>query len=73
MDYSSLDYLTRVKPMGISRYYHVSGLLSYEYYLDCRTALVFTWTSSFSRSTEPRSVSIMSHQVRFGLTFLFRS
>jgi hypothetical protein len=73
MDYSSLDYLARVKPMNTSRYYHITGLMSYEYYLDCRTALVFSWTSSFSKCTDPRSVSMMSHQIMCGLIFLFRS
>ncbi|MFC1547252.1 hypothetical protein ACFL5M_01870 [Candidatus Neomarinimicrobiota bacterium] len=73
MDYSGFDYLSRVKPMDVSRYFNVSGLVSYEYYFDCKTALTFSWMSSFSRCTDPRSASIMSHQIKCGLTFLFRT
>lgn len=73
MDYTWYDYFSRAKPINLNSYYHISGLVTYEYYLDCRRALSFSWESAFSRCTAPRSLSLLSHQIKLGVIFLFRS
>ena len=73
MHYTGFDYLSRVKPMNVGGYNYLSGLVTYEYYLDCRRALSFSWESSFTTCAVPRFLSLLSHQFKLGMIFLFRS
>ncbi len=70
--FSMVDYFTKVQPLGVNDNFQISGLMTYHHSINCGLDLILSYLISFARCEQPRPVSIIDHQIGFGLAFLFR-
>jgi len=69
---STADYFTKTRPQGVDDNFWISSLMTYHHSVNCDLDLTLSYRLSYARSNQPRPVSIISHQIGFGITFLFR-